>query len=161
MKPLLVACLIGLLPALASAQVPSSTDTDKPTPFEPVLAKDHEGLGRIGIHLAYDKATGLPHIDALVRGGPAVDFGLRVGDIIIKIDKNYTNTLTQDEISIALHGQPGTGVELTVQRGDNPRYIVRAVERRILTADQENMAQPPQDETDKAYEPPVTTPVKP
>lgn len=162
MKKILLACLIGCLPAVAHAQVPGSTDTpEKPAPFQPVLAKDHEGLGRIGVQLAFDKVTGLPHIAALTRGGPAVDFGLRVGDVLIKIDKNYTNSLTPDEVSLALHGQPGTGVELTIQRDDDPRYVVRAVERRILTADREPMTMPPMSGVAKAYEPPIAAPAKP
>ena len=117
------------------------------------MAKDHEGLGRIGVRLAFDKLTGLPKIIALTRGGPAADFGLRAGDVIIRIDKNYTTTLTQDEVSLALHGQPGTGVELTIQRDDDPRYIIRAVERRILRADQEDIAQPPRSEVGEATAP--------
>src|SRR5260221_11919260 len=135
MKPLHAACLLALLPTLAFAQATPPVDTStKVQPFEPVLVKDHSGLGRIGVRLTFDKATGLPMISALTRGGPAVDFGFRVGDVIIKIGKNYTSTLTQDEVSLALHGEPGTGVELTIQRDDDPKYIVRAVERRILSA---------------------------
>jgi len=72
-----------------------------------------------------------------------------VGDVIIKIDKNYTNTLSQDEVSLALHGRPGTGVELTIQRDDNPKLIVRAVERRILPAGAEDMVAPPMSEVAK------------
>lgn len=145
MKSLLVACLIGLLPALASAQAtgPVLDASAKPKPFEPVLAQAHSGPGRLGLRLAFDKVTGLPVIVGLTRGGPAVDFGLRVGDVIIKIDKNYTNSLTEDEVRLALHGDPGTGVELTIQRDDDPRFLVRAVERRILTDDMEEMTQPP------------------
>ena len=73
--------------------------------------------------------------------------------MIIRIDKNYTNTLTQDEISLALHGEPGTGVELTIQRDDDPHYIIRAVARRILRADQEDIAQPPRSEVGEATNP--------
>ena len=105
------------------------------------------------MQLEYDKATGLPHIAALIRGGPAADFGFRAGDVIIRIDKNYTSTMTQDEISLALHGEPGTGVELTIQRDDDPHYIIRAIERRILHADQEDIAQPPRSEVGQATVP--------
>ena len=66
--------------------------------------------------------------------------------MIIRIDKNYTDTLSQEEVSLALHGEPGTGVELTIQRDDDPHFIIRAVERRILRADQEDIAQPPRSE---------------
>jgi C-terminal processing protease CtpA/Prc len=145
MKLLLTACLT-VIPALAFAQATPPVENTKPAPFQPLVAKEHEGNGRIGVRLAFDKATGLPRIIALTRGGPAADFGLRAGDVILRIDKNYTSTLTQEEVSLALHGQPGTGVELTIQRDDDPRYIVRAVERRILRADQEDIAQPPRSE---------------
>ena len=162
MKLLLTTCLTGLLPALALAQATPPDATAKPAPFQPLVAKDHQGLGRIGVRLEYDKVTGLPHIAALVRGGPAADFGFRAGDVIIRIDKNYTSTLTQEEISLALHGEPGTGVELTIQRDDDPHYIIRAVERRILRADQEEIAQPPRSEVGEVTTPyplpPATTP---
>jgi C-terminal processing protease CtpA/Prc len=154
MKLLLTACFTGILPALALAQAtPPADPSAKPAPFQPILARDHQGLGRIGVRLEYDKLTGLPHIAALVRGGPAADFGFRAGDVIIRIDKNYTSTLTQDEISLSLHGEPGTGVELTIQRDDDPHYIIRAVERRIIHADQEDIAQPPRSEVGEATAP--------
>jgi len=147
MKLLLTVCLTGILPAIALAQATPPPDAaTKAAPFEPLVAKEHQGLGRIGVRLAFDKETGLPRIIALTRGGPAADFGFRAGDVIIRIDKNYTNTLTQEEVSLALHGEPGTGVELTIQRDDDPHYIIRAVERRILRADQEDIAQPPRSE---------------
>lgn len=152
MKPLRAACLLALIPALAFAQTTPPPDTStKEQPFEPVLAQNHTGLGRIGVRLTFDKATGLPMISALTRGGPAVDYGFRVGDVIIKIDKNYTSTLTEDEVSLALHGEPGTGVELTVQRDDNPKYLVRAVERRVLSATKEDMTQPPMSGVARLY----------
>jgi len=156
MKTILAAALIGFLPAIASAQT-QPADT-KPAPFQPILAQDHEGLGRIGVRLAFDKLTGLPQIAAITQGSPAADFGLRVGDVLIKIDKNLTATLTQDEIRLALHGQPGTGVEFTIQRDDNPKFVVRAVERRVLLADAEDMVLPPMSEVAKPLDllPPAT-----
>jgi C-terminal processing protease CtpA/Prc len=154
MKLFLAACLTAVLPATVLAQATPPVDaTTKPAPFQPLVAKEHQGLGRIGVRLAFDKSTGLPHIIALTRGGPAADFGLRAGDVIIRIDKNYVTTLTQDEVSLALHGEPGTGVELTIQRDDDPHYIIRAVERRILRADQEDIAQPPRSEVGEATTP--------
>jgi C-terminal processing protease CtpA/Prc len=153
MKLLLTVCFTGFLPVLALAQTAPADANAKPAPFEPLVAKEHMGLGRIGVRLAFDKDTGLPHITYLTRGGPAADYGLRAGDVIIRIDKNYTTTLTQEEVSLALHGEPGTGVELTIQRDDDPHYIIRAVERRILRADQEDIAQPPRSEVGEATAP--------
>lgn len=151
MKTLLVACLIGFLPLLAVAQPtpgPSPMDEPaKPKPIEPIIAKDHSGPGRIGVRLAFVKETGLPQVVGLVRGGPAADYGVQIGDVIIKIDKNFTNSLSADEIKLALHGEPDTGVELTIQRGDNPRLVILAVERRILPANSEDVLTPTTTET--------------
>ena len=143
MKFLLVALLAGLSTLGVMAQSATPPDEKaKPKPFEPINPRAHEGAGRIGVRLVFSK-DGTCVIGGLVRGGPAADVGFRVGDTIIKIGKNYVNSLTQDEARLALHGRPGVGVELTVQRGDNPRFIVRAVERRILSSDAEEMTQPP------------------
>jgi C-terminal processing protease CtpA/Prc len=150
MKSFLAACLLGLLPALAAAQTtPPPDDSNKPKPFEPILAKDHEGNGRIGVRLDFDKVTGIPQIAGLTRGGPAVDTGLRVGDTIIRIGKNLTSTMTEDEIHTALRGQPGTGVELTIMRDDDPNLLFIAVERRVLRDDQEELIKPPMSEVMK------------
>jgi len=155
MKLLLSLCLTAVLPAVALAQTvpPADLSPSKPAPFQPLVAKEHLGLGRIGVRLAFDKDSGLPRIIALTRGGPAADAGFRAGDVIIRIDKNYTNTLSQDEVSLALHGEPGTGVELTICRDDDPHYIIRAVERRVLHADQEDYAQPPRSEVGEVTAP--------
>jgi len=144
MKTHRAACLLGCLSVLALAQpAPAEDAPTGPQPFEPVLAKDHEGPGRIGALIEFDKKTGLPRISALIRGGPAEDFGFRVGDIIIKVDKNYTNTLTQDQVKLALHGQPGSGVQLTIQRDDDPKLIIRSLERRVIPPGSEQMVNPP------------------
>jgi carboxyl-terminal processing protease len=150
MKTLLAACFIGLLPALTLAQTaPVPDDSTKPKPFQPVLPEEHSGLGRIGVRLVFDKDTGLPQIAGLTQGGPAVDYGFRVGDVIIKIDKNLTTSLSQEEVHLALRGQPGTGVELTIQRDDDPKFIVRSIERRILSDDAVEMVNPPMSEVAK------------
>ena len=143
MKLLLLGFLAFVLSLAAQAQ-PASTDevTAKPKPLVPILAKDHRGIGRIGVRLAFVKDTGLPQIVGMIRGGPAADYGFQIGDVIVKIDKNFTNSLSQEEIKLALHGEPGSGVELTVQRGDDPRYVVRAIQRRVIPASAEDVLLP-------------------
>jgi C-terminal processing protease CtpA/Prc len=133
-----------LMTVVARAQMPTTPPPDaknKPKPFAPIIASQHAGPGRLGVRLVFQK-DGTCVIGGLVRGGPAADVGFRVGDTIIKIDKNLVSTLTPDEARLALHGRPGTGVELTVMRDDNPNYIVRAAERRVLPYNVEEMANP-------------------
>jgi C-terminal processing protease CtpA/Prc len=148
MKFLVYAAFLALLTVVGRAQMPTTPppdDKNKPKPFAPILASQHRGAGRIGLRLVFQK-DGTCVIGGLVRGGPAYDVGFRVGDVIIKIDKNEVSTLTQDEARVALHGRPGTSVEMTVMRDDNPRLIVRSAERRVLPHDVEEMEQPPQGE---------------
>jgi C-terminal processing protease CtpA/Prc len=145
MKTLRTACLIGFIPALALAQTvpPPDAPPATPPPFEPVVAQNHQGPGRIGVRLEFDKATSIPTIVALIRSGPAEEFGFKVGDKIIKIDKNFTNTLTQDQVSLALHGEAGSSVELTIQREDDPHLIIRSLSRRTLPPGSQEMVNPP------------------
>jgi C-terminal processing protease CtpA/Prc len=152
MKLLQAVCLLVLTPALALAQAtPPPDESSKPQPLVPILAKDHSGPGRIGVRLVWDKATAQPYIAAMTRGGPAADFGFRVGDVIVKIDKNYTNTMSEEDARLALHGDPGSAVELTVQRDDDPKLIVRSLERRVPPpgADGDDMVNPPMSEVGK------------
>ncbi len=144
MKLLSSVCLAALVPAMVFAQDVAAPDaSEKAKPVDPIIASQHQGSGRLGVVLEFDKTTGIPRISGLTRGGPAADTGFMVGDVIIRIGRDFTNTLTQDEIRTALHGAPGSGVELTIQRGDNPRFIIRSVERRTLPAYAEEMVQPP------------------
>jgi C-terminal processing protease CtpA/Prc len=147
MKSILAAAFLGFAPLLALAQTtPPPDEPVRPKPFQPIIASQHDGPGRIGVRLVFLHDSGLPQIAGLTRGGPAADVGFRVGDIIIKIDKNYTNSLSPDDAKLALHGQPGTGVELTVQRGNDPKLITIACERRVLPADAIDELNPDTDE---------------
>jgi C-terminal processing protease CtpA/Prc len=161
MKFLVLAVVLASTLAVR-AQVPTTPppdDKNKSKPFAPVVVSQHQGEGRIGVRLVFGK-DGSCVIGGLVRGGPAYDVGFRVGDTVVKIDKNYVSTLSPDDARLALHGQPGTGVELTVMRDDNPRFIVRAAERRVLSGDVEEMAQPPVSESAPQPGPIVDAPAK-
>jgi len=150
MKLFTAAAFALLLPSLAFSQatVPPPEAPTKPKPFIPIVAAQHDGPGRIGVRLVFMKDTDIPQIAGLTKGGPAADAGLKIGDIIIKIDKNYTSSLSEDDARLALHGQPGTGVELTIQRGDDPKFIVRAMERRVIPGDTEEVLNPDTDSVD-------------
>jgi len=163
MKFLVIAAVLVSATLVARAQVPTTPppdDKNKPKPFNPIVASQHAGDGRIGVRLVFNK-DGSCVIGGLVRGGPAYDVGFRVGDTIVKIDKNFVDTLSADDARVALHGQPGTGVELTVMRDDNPRFIVRAAERRVLPDDVEEMTQPPVSSVAPQPGPILDAPAKP
>jgi predicted metalloprotease with PDZ domain len=99
MKFLVIAALLASVTLAARAQMPTTPppdNKDKPKPFAPVLVSQHQGTGRIGVRLVFEK-DGTCLIGGLVRGGPAYDVGFRVGDTVIKIDKNLVSSLTPNE----------------------------------------------------------------
>lgn len=49
--------------------------------------------------------------------------GLQAGDVVLMIDGAYVPSLSANEIRDRLRGEPGTFVDLTVQRGDHVLYL--------------------------------------
>ncbi len=113
----------------------SALPSNKPVPVDPFVAADHEGTGRLGMRIGFLPVTGLPYIVAITQGGPAMDYGFRVGDVIIRIGKNDPLSLTPEQVKLSLHGVPGSSIELTIQRNDEPHPRAIAVQRRELPPD--------------------------
>ena len=72
----------------------------------PVNAEDRDGV----------------RIDSVTADSPADRAGLRINDIILKIDDTDTNKVTQLRAKLAKH-EPGDRVTLTVERGDKEMAI--------------------------------------
>ena len=123
-----------------SASTPASNaggtqpPSGKPTPVVPFVAADHTGNGRLGMRIGFLN-NGLPFIAAITQGGPAMDYGFKVGDIILRVGKNDPLSLTPEEVRLSLHGEPGSSIELTIQRNDETHPRVLAVQRRELPSD--------------------------
>jgi carboxyl-terminal processing protease len=79
------------------------------------LKKDKEGLRLIGV----------------IRGGPAWEAGLAVGEVIDSISGRSIKGLTLDEAANRLQGTEGTSVELTVRQRDGSTRSHRLVRRHI------------------------------
>merc|ERR1719399_1991650 len=61
--------------------------------------------------------------DVLVLGaleGFAFDAGVRPGDRLLQVDGTDVKTLSVDEVKTNLRGEPGTEVQVTVQRDGSP-----------------------------------------
>lgn len=53
-----------------------------------------------------------------IKGTPGERAGLRASDVILKIDGKDTTYMTTDEAASLMRGPEGTGVHLTIKRGD-------------------------------------------
>ncbi|ATL46278.1 peptidase S41 [Chitinophaga caeni] len=68
-------------------------------------------------------------ITDIYEGGPMEKAGVRVGDIIIKLDGKDAKGLSNEEVSKFLKGNAGTGLDILLRNPvtgkDTPRHIVR------------------------------------
>lgn len=113
--------------------------------FEPT-AFVRELLGQlagIGVLLREDPASGRIKVFTPLKDGPAYQAGLRGGDTILKIALNEDaagrplaqplvidgGSLALEEASKKLYGQPGSKVEMTVQRSGEPKPLTFVVVR--------------------------------
>ena len=94
-------------------------------------------FGGVGLYISNKsnkpKPDGKPNfleIAAPIEDTPGWRAGLNPGDLIIKIDEDFTDVLTSDEAVSRLRGKPGTEVKLIIRRGEQlefPITLVRAI----------------------------------
>ena len=69
-------------------------------------------------------------VAAPIEDTPGWRAGINTGDLIVQIDSDFTDALTQDEAVARLRGVPGTEVKLLIRRGERvefPVTLVRAI----------------------------------
>ncbi len=69
------------------------------------------------------------------EGFPAHKSGLKAGDVIIKVNNQSVEDKTSEEVSELLKGQPGTTVEVVVNRPVEPDFIEVTIEREVVKVD--------------------------
>lgn len=77
-----------------------------------------ERPGSIGAHLSRDNETGSLYVQDLFPGLAGERAGLLPGDEIVMIDGHYVREFEAARIREMLRGPVGTGLRLTVVRGD-------------------------------------------
>jgi len=71
----------------------------------------HGALGINGV----DAPEG-PMVTAVLAGGPAARAGIRVGDVVMSVDKHRVDSI-EDVMAIVRHDAPGQAVVVTIRRG--------------------------------------------
>lgn len=101
-----------------------------PEQYAAMWADDEGEYGGVGIQIMGDYVTGLCTISRVFLDSPALEAGLRKGDILVKVeDLDVVATTLQDAVNI-MRGDIGTPVNIQVQRGDQLLDFV--VERRVV-----------------------------
>lgn len=89
-----------------------------PDQYAQLWADDEGEYAGIGIQIMGNYATGLCTISRVFLDSPALDAGLRKGDILTRVeDIDVVTTTLPDAVNI-MRGEPGTPVNVQVQRGD-------------------------------------------
>ena len=101
-----------------------------PDQYAQLWADDEGEYAGIGIQIMGDYATGLCTISRVFLDSPALDAGLRKGDVLTRVeDIDVVTTTLQDAVNI-MRGEPGTSVNVQVQRGDQRMDFV--VDRAVV-----------------------------
>jgi C-terminal processing protease CtpA/Prc len=83
--------------------------------------------GGVGVLIVVDTATGLPRIHAMSTDSPALNSGLREGDIITKVDGLSTTGRPLMQVTETIRGFSAGSVRLSVVRGGstNLDFLIR------------------------------------
>lgn len=100
--------------------------------------------GRLaGIGVVLDQRSSAPLVVSVVDGSPAARAGLRAGDVIASVDGIESVRLPVDELSELVRGDPGTVVELGIERpGRDGRQVV-GILREVIEVDPVSWAMAP------------------
>jgi carboxyl-terminal processing protease len=93
-------------------------------------------FGGLGLYISKpvgEQPGGKPayvEVAAPIEDTPGWRAGINPGDLIIKINDEYTDVLTMDEVLARLRGEPGVEIKLLIRRGEKlefPIAITRAI----------------------------------
>jgi carboxyl-terminal processing protease len=100
-----------------------------PDKLEDLYAMIDGNFVGLGVELKLD-TEGL-RLVGVIRGGPAWEAGLKVGDQIVKVNGRPVKGLGLDDAANRLQGAEGTTIELEIVRRDHSRQTVRLVRRHV------------------------------
>ena len=100
-----------------------------PDKLEDLYAMIDGNFVGLGIELKLD-TEGL-RLVGVIRGGPAWEAGLKVGDQIVRVAGHAVRGLSLDEAASRLQGTEGTSVEITVLRSDGSSRSFALVRRAV------------------------------
>lgn len=84
----------------------------------------------IGAYVKYDEEMGFARLGEIFAGSPAQESGLQEGDLIVRVDDQYTRNMGLDEVVGLIKGEEGTKVVLTILREGETETREIEVERR-------------------------------
>jgi len=103
-----------------------------PPDLEQAFEKDLRGI-YVGIGAEVNMVDGAFTIVSPLEDSPALEAGVRPGDVVLEIDGRPTAGLDADQCIERLLGEPGTTVTVRVRHRDGSEETLSIVRRRIVT----------------------------
>ncbi len=82
-----------------------------------------------GIGAVYRQKNGRNYIVEPYENSPASKAGLKAADVILKVDGKDIHGLNPDELSEIFQGQPGTSIQLTIERPGESELLIKEIIR--------------------------------
>ncbi len=92
--------------------------------FEDYVDDFKGSFGGVGIYMTTTKESDYVQVFSVMPDEPAFKAGLQPGDYIWAVDGKSTKGMTLDEVSLAVKGEIGTQVTLTIQHEDGTKKDV-------------------------------------
>lgn len=89
----------------------------------------------IGIQVEVDQRSKRLKVLAPLIGTPAYEAGVLAGDLILEVDGESTEGVTQDKAVEMLQGRPGTSVTLTVLHPESEKSETMEVTREVIASE--------------------------
>jgi carboxyl-terminal processing protease len=107
-----------------------------PANFEDVQEMSNGAFGGLGVSMNINTQDGYFEILGfadMVGGAPAENAGIQIGDRVTHVDGVSIRDLEGDALSDALRGQPGSDVQLTIEREGEAAPLTVTVTRGVIT----------------------------
>ncbi len=88
------------------------------------------GFGGLGIEIGTQ--DGMPKVIAPIEDTPAARAGILTGDVITQIDGVPTKGMTLNDAVKKMRGEPGTPIDLTVERAGSPKPLKFHIVREMI-----------------------------
>ncbi len=106
----------GAIEGLAGATGDPYTRYIDDEEFNDLLTSGTEVFSGIGVHLTYDKETAGILVVGIMPDSPALEAGMKPGDVILKVGDLPVNLENYTKCVDAIKGEEGTKVKLTISR---------------------------------------------
>lgn len=108
----------GAIAGIASATGDPYTRYISEEEYREMLDSSVKPYSGIGVHLTFDTETSGIEILGIMPNSPAIKAGLKIGDVILKVEDITVSLETYQDAVDAIKGEAGSAVKLVIKRGE-------------------------------------------